>query len=720
MPNLSKYLFSAVLPLLLLAAVSSGCGLADTRPRANPGDYKPEVLRADPGQAQWLEKQSMLYNSTELARVVSGSSIPWQLSPVNQGHSELFRHANVWLHVNPTTLVTQGRQSAFALLSRPVVWQALSKNNIRGLYVAPAFSSGAVWSGSYYMMDDYDDPVSYQFSEAAGTDKEYFALLDAANANQAILGLHLIPSATGIGPDFFLAARNMRHYPGLYCLVEVPENMWELLPEAKSEWDVQEITPEAAAQLGAAGLFAPTFTQEAQLGLPGGWAATGKVRGLDGQMRRFAYRYYESPRRAALNWGDPSAAGRRIVSGSIVRGVGELGAALVSVSFEPLYGLMPHAEPVAADAALEPGLGAASDVGQEVRRYGGWSWNRGDLSLPWLKAFLTRKQDFADDVLLTTGSGHALITGNAALLRIILDRTAAEGIELARMVHSLPGEDGLLYHNGFYEAREAYAELLDYPGVSNLLHKKSLFASGAALAAIALGLKPEENISSSQKSKIQQGHEALAFFLAAQPGLLVIPAHDIMGALPPGWIPDEVYSQEGEPGQPQSGGVSLLGERRRIQISERGVVALPTLYPGLDIQSETQNSFLNRLGQLAAMRDRTGVAGGRYLGRIKTSGRGAVILVTELPDNRGILLAATNFNRSRSSESVQLKEIPQAGSLKGAKLLDPFSGKMLGRAEDAIGFDLPGWGVKAVVIQPGGSNPLKMPGLQRPDNEEEK
>ena len=382
---------------------------------------------------------------------------------------------------------------------------------------------------------------------------------------------------------------------------------------------------------------------------------------------------------------------------------------------EPLFGLMPHAEPVPGSAALEPGLGAAADVGLEIRRYGGWSWNRDRLPLSRLKYFQTQKQDFSDDVLLTTGAGHALLTGNAALLRLTLDRCYAEQIDFSHLAHSLPGVDGLLYDNGLHESKEAYRDLVKYPGTDGLLatDRRNLQASGATLAALAMGLQPGADISDAQKQKIQQGHAALAFFLAAQPGLFVIPAHDALGVLPPGQLPKESHSRTDEPDQTPVGGVNLLGERNRIQISQRGVVALPALYPGLDLQAADKTSFLTRLGELAAMRDRTGVAAGRYAGRIKTDGKGLVITATVLPDNKGIMLAATNFSRDKVSGSVPLSAVPQPGTtLTGAKLVDPFSGKSLGPAGSAISFNLPGWGVKAVVVQPKGVAPLGGTGLE--------
>ncbi len=668
------------------------------------------VPRADPGQAQWLEKQSMLNNSMELAKVVSASSISWQLSPVEESHHELYKHANTWLYVNPTTLITSGEQSAFSYLRSSSLWRALQQNNIRGLYITPAFASGSVWSGSYYVMDDYDDPVSFSFSDAAGNDKEYFALLEEANRNSAILGLQLIPSATGIGPDFFLAARNMRNYPGMYCMVEIPKDFWGKLPETKSEWDVQVIGTEQVKELGSAGLFAPVFTQEAQLHLPGGWAATGEVRGIDGQLRRFAYRYYNNPHRAVLNWADPSAAGRRVMSGSIVRSVGELGAAFVGTSFLPLTGLMPYLQPVPGQAAFEPGLSASSDVGQEVRRYGGWSWNKDRMPLPALKAFMEQRVDFVNDSILTTGAGHALVSGNSSLLRSGLDLGQEQGLDFSRLIHLMPGADGLFYKNGLPEAKAAFNDLINYPGVSNLLKDGTLQASGAALAAISLGFSADKDIDEDSKQKIQKGHQALAFFLATQPGLFMIPAHDAMGALPAGWIPREVYSQETDSNQTQ-GGVSLLGERKRILISSKGVVSTPTLYPGLDIQANLENSFLNHLGELAALRDRTEVGTGKYLGRAKTQGPGIIILFTELPQNKGILISATNFSKNTANETVKLSEIPYAGKLSGSSLVDPFNGKSMGRAEESISINVSGWGTKAIVIQPKGAHPLNQAGL---------
>lgn len=693
-------------------------------------DHKPSQIdlldnktlaRADPGQAQWLEKQSMFYASGELAKVVSGSNISWLASPVAGTHQALFDHASVWLMVDPTALVSNGEQGAFSTLRSTAFWQAMQSNNIRGLYLAPMMTSGSVWSGSYYIMDDRDDPVSFGFSDAAGSEKEYFSLLQTANQHQAIIGSHILPAATGIGPDFFLAARNLRQYPGLYCMVEVPENMWDKLPEAKSEWDVKALQADQVNALSSAGLFPAQFEQEA-MRLPGGWAATGEVRGLDGQLRRFAYRYYGSPRRAVLNFSDPSAAARRVISGSIVRGIGELGFAFAGTSFLPLTGLSPYDPSLSGRAALEPGLGAASDVGQEIRRYGGWSWNRDSLPISMLKEYMEQRVDFTKDSILSPGAEHALITGNATLLRASLDQMKTLNLDASRLVHSLPGHEGVNYNTDLAGAKEAYAELLKFPGVSNLLKDGYLRASGAGLAAIAAGHSASDDLSEQQKSHIQKGQQALAFFMAAQPGLFMVPAYDAMGALPSGWLAKETFSHDVDDDQTLPSGVALLGEKRKSLMSSKGIMAMPTLYPGIDNQSFDPKSFFVYLGKLSTMRDETGVAGGKYLGRVLVSGKGTVVLATELPNDQGILLAATNFSQNPSNETLRFSAIPgqEAGKARPqGKIIDAFTGQSLGASEGSVSISLSGWGSKAIWLQGKGAKAKAVQADKAPKQEPE-
>ena len=88
-------------------------------------------------------------------------------------------------------------------------------------------------------------------------------------------------------------------------------------------------------------MFAHMLMQDA-LGLPCGWAATHEVRGIDGNARRFAFRWFGHPWEAVLNWTDPSRAAQRIVSAGIIRSVGTLGSALAGFGLKPYIGLTPN------------------------------------------------------------------------------------------------------------------------------------------------------------------------------------------------------------------------------------------------------------------------------------------------------------------------------------------------------------------------------------------
>ena len=63
--------------------------------------------RADPAQSQWLERQSMLYASTELLKVVSGSNLQWMAPVTDPAARNLFSHADAWLLISPYELVAE-------------------------------------------------------------------------------------------------------------------------------------------------------------------------------------------------------------------------------------------------------------------------------------------------------------------------------------------------------------------------------------------------------------------------------------------------------------------------------------------------------------------------------------------------------------------------------------------------------------------------------------
>ena len=117
------FLFSRVIAGALLMFILSGAGCSPGPRYVDSLELSP---RADPAQSQWLERQSMLYTSTELLKVVSGSNLQWMAPVTDPAARNLFSHADAWLLVSPYELVTQSGKRTFAQLNEAALWKILN------------------------------------------------------------------------------------------------------------------------------------------------------------------------------------------------------------------------------------------------------------------------------------------------------------------------------------------------------------------------------------------------------------------------------------------------------------------------------------------------------------------------------------------------------------------------------------------------------------------
>lgn len=677
---------------LLLALFVSGC--------AGPPAKKslllpqgPSVTRADPGYMQWLEKQSLLGAGAESSRVVSGSQLGWRSPTLPPDPDNLLRAADTWLLVHPMALIADGTPSAFAILAQPRVLELLRRTGVRGLYVTPAGGAGALWAYDRSATLTGDDTIQHGFSEAAGTDDEYTRLRRMADGNRLLLGTDIISSATGMGPDFFLAARNVRDYPGAYCLVEIPRDLWPYLPVCESEWQARPLTRAQHDLLAEKGLLPAALARDLlSWARPGGWAVTGEVRGADGTLRRWAYRHagrYDMP---VLHWDDPSAAARRILSSSIIQQIGLRGMALTGFRVEPLAGLDPQPRAAYGDPghapALEPAPSAALALGRETRRYGGWAWQRDRLPLPLLARTLHESTDVAEDTVTSPAAEHALLTGDARPLRALLDDALRLGIDMRRLVHATPGPEGVDYAlpqlaPGMLPPGAAAGDGL--PGLADDMRsamrtRASLWAStmplggagdllpvtGAGLAALGAGFGHADAAKPDAQNEIRKGHQALVFFKAMQPGLLVLHGQDLAGALPLDWHSMADSEERWDPALAPRGAYALYRTARTTVLTKQGMPRAPMAYPSPDEQLHDPHSFLNGVHAITAMRERTGIAAGRVAARLRTQGHGSVALAVELPGGRGMVVAVTNFGREAVTERLDMAATPKLLELFGS------------------------------------------------------
>ncbi|MDR2669524.1 MAG: hypothetical protein LBC14_06190 [Desulfovibrio sp.] len=626
--------------------------------------------RADPGYVQYLERQSMLFKSSDMAKVVSGSGIGWRNSAAG-GATGLLNHADTWVLIHPMTMLTSSQSSVFSQLSESATWPVLREIGASGLYVAPIQGSGFLWAKGRKGTDTGDDVVQYEFSRTAGTESQYKRLMQGAVGSNVLIGSDLVPAATGLGPDFFLAIRNVREYPGIYCMVEIPDEDWKLLPEVNAEAEGAVLGSAQVEALDRQGLLPKSMRDEhSPLSRAGGWAVTGPVRGVDGISRRWVYRYYRNPSYAVLNWEDPSQAAHRILSGSAVNQVGLQGQALIGLRFEAFQGLEPVVEGGGSGRtfSIEPARTAAQSMGREINRYGAWSWVRDDgLPLNVLNDFLASGVDYIFDSVFSPAAEHALLTGDAEAARFTADEALRLGVDFSRLVHVMPAQDGINYAlphlAGTDAGGEKAAALRDAvraamraaagKSAQAPVQDNRLYATGPSLAAMALNAEPTSAV-----KDIQNGHALLIFFKAMQPGLLMLAGQDLCGVL--SLPPESRDNDRNSPEDAVRGGYGLGSVSSMRAVSTMGTARAPQLYPPPDVQVHHKDSFLRKIGAFLRPRKDYGIGRGRLAARPATKEKGSIALLTRLPERNALLLSLCNFSRSTVTEVIDLSGIPGA------------------------------------------------------------
>lgn len=233
-----------------------------------PQSRKPAVSlpRANPGYVQWLERQSMLAASPQYTRLVSGTELLWRAPTADKPAvrvDTLLEAADTWLFVQPQLLLTENQRPVLAELSAPTNLRLLQTLGIGGLYLQPTAESAALWGGQK-TPGSGEDISSLSFAPHVGTEKHYTDMARLAEQQQLQLGSGLVPAAVGIGPDFFLAARHVREYPGTMMMVEIPKEFWGLLPPAANVALPAQPPAGAASAQGATGGSSITASASAQ------------------------------------------------------------------------------------------------------------------------------------------------------------------------------------------------------------------------------------------------------------------------------------------------------------------------------------------------------------------------------------------------------------------------------------------------------------------------
>ncbi len=416
--------------LLLLAVYSQACA----RKAAS------QLPRVAQGHIQWLERQSMLGAAQALTSQVSASERLWQNSASDQKTDLLLDTVPNWLAVSPH-LVKATPGHFFTTLAASPLLDKLSSAGINGLFLAPTGERSDVWTtkaNTKPVSPRGENVCTLRFDAQLGTDKDFENLVARLDQRNMHLGGQMLPVATGLGPDFMLQARNVARFTGMYAMFNVPQKLWDNLPKSDDEWDCQPLNDAQQQFLASHGIVPQHLMRDTLAwASPGGWAITGQVRGVDGNPRRWVYRYAYTVLRPLLLWQDPSGLARRIASAAIIRHTGLQRQVLAGLSMEPLLGL----EPGAHDAALATGCNAIEQLGLEIHRYGGWSLHSDALPPEMWPKILTDGLDFCADHATQAAILAALETGDVTPLVRHLAATISQRVPHKRLARGLE-QDG--------------------------------------------------------------------------------------------------------------------------------------------------------------------------------------------------------------------------------------------------------------------------------------
>ncbi|MTJ91276.1 MAG: hypothetical protein F8N36_00180 [Desulfovibrio sp.] len=665
---------------VILAACTSRSGRSgheNALRREQPSGSAALLPRADPGYLQWLERQSMLGSTQELTGQVSGTDLIWRNSASARRVPLLLTAAPNWFDVNPHSLA--GGQPALRALAQPGLDTLLTQVGFGGLFLAPTGEKGDIWSTHAASAqpdaasETGDNVTSLRIDPTLGAGDDFNRLAEKFDQAHMQMGGELPPAATGLGPDFILQARRASRFDGLYAMMAVPQKDWSILPTTAGEWDCLPLRETALVELRKRGIIPDMLRRDGvDWATPGGWAVTGEIRGADGQVRRWVYRYSGNALRPVLLWQDPSGQARRVFSASVIQHTGLQQQTLAGIRLEPLMGLDAQAEgrigTVGDAGALVPGIVALESLAGEVHRYGGWAVQDDILPPSLTRTVLATAVDFSRDSITPAAAGYALLSGDAAPLAALLKASLATGVDHSRLARGLRDRQYV-----------DWRPLLDLPDGKALVRRAQQLAKGspdayglpvtqAELSARALGLDDTKAIRPESTPAMESACLLLLSWRMGLPGLTFLSPQDITGAL---GLP-----QGSGKGASEAGGVALWATSGQAG----GQAPAPLAFGPLDMQWSRETSFARQIARILQGRRAAGLAGGRLV-QVTTGPTGCVATLSSLPGG-GYWLLAANF-----SDKKQHIVCPLPADAQGPAR-DVQSGQSMSKAGRALEIDL--------------------------------
>ena len=296
----------------------------------------------------WLLSQSMLADANTISRQFSGQGGMWQNPFANPDPRHAVESASVWFTAYPISLITRPGDSFLATLGDEDMWKAFATIGINAIHTGPVKRAGGLvgWRPTP-SIDGHFDRVSTEIDPAFGTEAEFRAMCGMATWYGGSVIDDVVPGHTGKGADFRLAEMKYADYPGIYHMVEIDPEDWNLLPEVPPGHDSVNLDAAGEEALQKAGyiigrlqrvIFYAEGVKETN------WSATAPVVGTDGVSRRWVYLHYFKEGQPSINWLDPSFAGMRLVIGDVLHSLADLGSSALRLDANGFLGVERSAE----------------------------------------------------------------------------------------------------------------------------------------------------------------------------------------------------------------------------------------------------------------------------------------------------------------------------------------------------------------------------------------
>ncbi|KPB71419.1 maltose alpha-D-glucosyltransferase [Pseudomonas cannabina] len=640
----------------------------------------------DKQYVEWLVEQSMLNAARQRAKTYSGQGRLWQRPFALARPRDASAIASVWFTAYPASIVTREGGSVLEALGDETLWHALSEIGIQGIHNGPLKLSGGLQGRTRTpSIDGNFDRISFGIDPDLGTEAQLLSLTRIAAAHNAVIIDDIIPSHTGKGADFRLAELAYEDYPGLFHMVEIREEDWQLLPDVPAGRDAVNLMPEVVDQLRDKHYIVGQL-QRVIFFEPGvketDWSATDVVQGVDGKARRWVYLHYFKDGQPSLNWLDPSFAAQQMIIGDALHAIDVMGARVLRLDANGFLGVERRAEGTAWSESHPLSITGNQLLAGAIRKAGGFSFQELNLTIDDIASMGNGGADLSYDFITRPAYQHALLTGTTEFLRLMLRQVHAYGIDPASLIHALQNHDELTLelvhfwtlhaHDTFHYQGQTFPGNILREHIREEMYEKlsgehapynlkfvtnGVSCTTASIITAALGIRDLDAITDADVQQIQHIHLLLVMYNAMQPGVFALSGWDMVGALTLPAEQVEHLMQDGDTRWVHRGAYDLVDLDPEAEFSAGNMPRPRSLYGSLVSQLKRPDSFASQLKKILAVRRAYDIAASRQILIPDVEHPGLLVMVHELPAGKGTQITALNFSAETIVETLHLPGI---------------------------------------------------------------